>query len=87
MTALPTCPCCGQRLIPQEQISLPPIKKRIFNAVRRYPGIDAEALRGLVWAADPDGGPEDRKVLHVHIHQMNQLLRDDTPNPDSGDEA
>jgi hypothetical protein len=28
----------------------------------------------LVWAHDPAGGPEDRKVLHVHIHQLNRLL-------------
>jgi hypothetical protein len=21
-----------------------------------------------------DGGPEDRKVLHVHVHQLNRLL-------------
>ena len=73
-TSTSTCPCCGQQLIPLDLV-LPPTKKCIFDAVRRHPGIDAEALRGLVWAADPDGGPEDRKVLHVHIHQLNQLLR------------
>jgi hypothetical protein len=27
-----------------------------------------------VWADDPSGGPEDRKVLHVHINQLNHLL-------------
>jgi len=75
MTDLPTCPCCGQRLIPQEQLSLPPTKKRIFDAVSRHPGIDAETLRSRVWAADPNGGPEDRKVLHVHIHQLNRVLQ------------
>ena len=75
MPDLPTCPCCGQRLIPKGQLSLPPIKRRIFDAVRRRPGIDTEALRGLVWAADPNGGPEDRKVLHVHIHQLNRVLQ------------
>jgi len=58
MTDLPTCPCCGTRLIPQE-LALPPIKKRILDAVRQNPGINADALRGLVWAADPNGGPED----------------------------
>jgi len=74
MTDLPTCPCCGQRLVPQGLV-LPRIKRRIFDAVRQRPGIDAETLRGLVWAADPNGGPEDRKVLHVHVHQLNRMLQ------------
>jgi hypothetical protein len=42
--------------------------------VQRHPDISAEELRGLVWADDPNGGPEDRKVLHVHVSQLNQLL-------------
>jgi DNA-binding response OmpR family regulator len=67
-----TCPCCGQATAPE--IVLPPIKQRIFDAVRRRPGLDAEALRTMVWAEDPAGGPEDRKVLHVHIHQLNRRL-------------
>ena len=53
---------------------LPPIKQRIYDAVRRHPGITAEQLRCLVWADDPNGGPEDRKVLHVHISQLNDRL-------------
>jgi hypothetical protein len=31
-------------------------------------------LRGLVWANDPAGGPENRKCLHVHVAQLNTLL-------------
>jgi hypothetical protein len=42
--------------------------------VRRRPGVSADTLREIVWADDPNGGPEDRKVLHVHIHQLNRLL-------------
>jgi hypothetical protein len=53
---------------------LPAIKQRIFEAVKRRPGISAEELRVIVWADDPNGGPEDRKVLHVHVNQLNQLL-------------
>jgi hypothetical protein len=67
------CPCCGQPVLP-EGLSLPPIKRRILDAVQRHPGITAEHLREIVWQADPNGGPEDRKVLHVHIHQLNQRL-------------
>jgi hypothetical protein len=67
------CPTCGQPVLPVGLI-LPPTKQRILDAVRRRPGIDAESLRSLVWAGDPSGGPEDRKVLHVHIHQLNRRL-------------
>jgi hypothetical protein len=52
---------------------LPPTKARILEIVRRRPGISAESLRSLVWN-DPSGGPEDRKVLHVHVSQLNRLL-------------
>jgi hypothetical protein len=55
-------------------VVLPPTKVRILNAVWRRPGIGAEDLRTVVWADDPNGGPEDRKVLHVHISQLNRLL-------------
>jgi hypothetical protein len=69
---LPTvCGHCGQPVTPT--VSLPPIKQRILDAVRRHPGIDAESLRSIVWDG-ADGGPEDRKVLHVHVHQLNRLL-------------
>jgi hypothetical protein len=68
------CPRCGQPIVPTDLL-LPPVKARILNLIRRRPGIDAETLRTLVWANDPAGGPEDRKVLHVHVHQLNDLLR------------
>jgi hypothetical protein len=67
------CTRCGQPVAPSG-LFLPPIKQRILDAVRSRPGIDAEALRALEWADDPTGGPEDRKVLHVHIHQLNKLM-------------
>jgi hypothetical protein len=31
-------------------------------------------LRDIIWANDPNGGPEDPKTLHVHVHQLNKLL-------------
>ena len=67
------CPCCGQPVVPNG-LRLPPIKRRILDAVQRCPGISAGELRDVIWAADPNGGPEDRKVLHVHVHQLNQRL-------------
>ena len=62
---------CGQPFVPA--VTLPPMKQKILDAVRCQPGIDAENLRVAVWNG-PDGGPGDRKVLHVHIHQLNQRL-------------
>lgn len=53
---------------------MPRIKRAILDVVQRRPGIGAEDLRSAVWANDPNGGPEDRKVLHVHVHQLNRLL-------------
>jgi hypothetical protein len=67
------CPTCGQpKLI--GDLLLPPIKRRLLEIVRRHPGISAEELRSLVWAEDPNGGPENSKCLHVHVHQLNRLL-------------
>jgi hypothetical protein len=68
-----TCPVCGQPLVPAGLI-LTPLKQRILDIVRQRPGISAEELRTALWSHDPAGGPEDRKVLHVHVHQLNRLL-------------
>jgi hypothetical protein len=70
---LECCPACGQPKLTGDLL-LPPLKKRLLEIVRRRPGITAEELRSLVWAEDPNGGPEDRKCLHVHVHQLNRLL-------------
>jgi hypothetical protein len=71
----PICDACGQPVLMRSELPpLPPIKEKIFTAVRRRPGISAEELRCVVWADDPNGGPEDRKVLHVHVSQLNHFL-------------
>jgi hypothetical protein len=67
------CPYCGSPTVPAGLV-LPRIKQLILSIVQKRPGIDAEALRAVVWADDPAGGPEDRKVLHVHVHQLNRRL-------------
>jgi len=67
------CQTCGQ-VIPPTGLRLPKIKQRIYDAVQRRPDITAEELRCVVWADDPAGGPEDRKVLHVHVSQLNRTL-------------
>jgi hypothetical protein len=67
------CSTCGQVIVPAG-LQLPPIKKRILEMVQRRPRIPAAALRELVWADDPNGGPENFKTIHVHIFQLNKLL-------------
>jgi DNA-binding SARP family transcriptional activator len=61
--------------MPRDDLILPPIKRRIYDIVNRHHGISAERLRELVWIDDPSGGPEDRKTIHIHVHQLNRLLR------------
>ena len=73
LAGIKCCPGCG-RPLPRDDLVLPPVKRRIYDIVSRRPGIAAERLRELVWSNDPAGGPEDRKVLHVHVCQLNQLL-------------
>src|SRR5262249_24999707 len=70
------CSHCGQPIAPTG-LRLPRIKRIILEAVKRRPGISAEDLRSIVWADDPNGGPEDRKVLHVHVNTLNHLLAPD----------
>jgi hypothetical protein len=49
-----TCPCCGQIIAPT--IVLPPIRQRIYDAVKRRPRT-ADELRDIAWRDDPNGGP------------------------------
>jgi len=67
------CPQCQQVIAPTG-LRLPPIKQRILEIVRSHPDISAEELRSLVWADDPNGGPECRHTIFVHVAQLNQLL-------------
>jgi hypothetical protein len=68
------CSTCGQP-IPPTGLRLPKIKARIYELVKRRPGITAQELRDLVWAHDIDGGPECRHTIFVHVAQLNDLLR------------
>jgi DNA-binding response OmpR family regulator len=73
-TPAKTCPACGQVMVPNEELRLPPIKRRILEIVQRRPGVSAEQLRSAVWEHDPNGGPGCRQTIHVHIHQLNRSL-------------
>jgi hypothetical protein len=67
------CPTCRQPIVPPVP-DLTPIKRCILDTVKRRPGISAEELRGIVWSG-PDGGPECRHTIFVHIAQLNNALR------------
>jgi len=72
---LNTCSQCGQVIPPSGLLhELPPTKRKIFELVQRHPDISAERLRDLVWADDPNGGPECRHTIFVHVSQLNDLL-------------
>ena len=77
LTKTNICPTCGQPRVPTEdKLHLPPLKARILDAVRRRPGITAQELRDWTWADDEDGGPlTAAKCLHVHVAQLNTVLR------------
>jgi len=65
-TEQPVCEACGQPIvIPSELPLLTPIQQRIFDLVKRRPGITAEGLRNFVWQNDPNGGPECRHTIFV----------------------
>jgi hypothetical protein len=53
---------------------LPRVKRRIFEAIDRRPGITADELMSVVYADDPNGGPDSRKCIHVHVAQLNRRL-------------
>jgi hypothetical protein len=76
MNAQPiVCEACGQPVLVRSELPpLTPIQEKIFAAVRRRPGLlSAEQLREIVWDG-PDGGPESRNTLFVHLAGLNQRL-------------
>lgn len=71
------CKCCGQVIPPKglpAGIRLSPLKTRIWETVRRHPGLTCAEMHTLVYP-DWNGGPEDHNGLRVAICQMNRLLR------------
>ena len=56
------------------ELRWPRVKRRIFEAIQKRPGITARELTALVYEDDPNGGPESTKCVHVHINHMNRRL-------------
>jgi len=65
------CRCCGQPLPPKkrEGVYLPAKKACIFDFVRDHPGVTLAGIRAHCF---PDN--TNAKLIHVHIHQINELL-------------
>ena len=69
------CEACGQPVLVRSELPpLTPIQQAIFDIVRKHPGVSAEQLRGLVWQHDPNGGPECRHTIFVHVSLLNKRL-------------
>lgn len=71
------CPTCG-RPMPELRsgVELPRVKARILSMVMRHPGINADDLADWLYGNDINGGPDGgRKTVHVHINQINRLLK------------
>jgi hypothetical protein len=54
-------------------VALTKTERRIYRALQERPRSAAE-LREIVWAHDPNGGPECRHTIYVHISNLNRRL-------------
>lgn len=66
------CTCCGQPIIPK--IALPPIKQRIYDALKNRPRTSDE-LRDVAGGYFTTGGPQSQSVIYKHIAQLNEYLK------------
>lgn len=73
-----TCKCCGQTLpTPYPKgVRLPKVQLAIFEAIRKAGkhGIARARVREVVYADDPEGGPEFDNVISVHVQRINKAL-------------
>lgn len=73
------CKECGQIMPPKQLpvgVEFSPTKKRLFEAITRWPGMTTRDLMAWCYADSEDGGPDDHKNIHVNICQMNKKLRE-----------
>jgi DNA-binding response OmpR family regulator len=54
-------------------VALTKTERRIYRALQERPR-SADELREIVWAHDPNGGPECRHTIYVHIRNLNRRL-------------
>jgi hypothetical protein len=68
------CPTCGGP-VSLDALYLPPLWRRILNAVQRHGEIHHEVLWFAIWGSDPNLGPNDLNTLNVHISKLNRRLK------------
>ena len=68
------CPTCGT-VISVEEVYLSPTQRRILDLVKRHGEIRPEVLWDAIWGSDPNGGPESRSTLMVHIVNLNKRIK------------
>jgi hypothetical protein len=71
------CECCGHPVVADEiERVLTPMQARIFKAVKRAgaAGVSSKDIMGIVYADDPNGGPENTNIIAVVANQANKRL-------------
>lgn len=76
--AMRLCPTCGSATTPDSvQAELPPGLVELLNELRRAgrAGITTRRLADRLWAADPNGGPDDaEKAVRARVARLNPIL-------------
>lgn len=72
------CPTCGAPLADvQVERDLPPGLRALLGEIRRAGelGITTRRLADRLWAADPNGGPDDaEKAVRARVARLNPML-------------
>jgi hypothetical protein len=71
---LQTCPTCHRPLAPELAVN-GPVRQRLVDIVANRPdGITRAELIDIIYAADPNGGPETPNTISVLVHLANHQL-------------
>jgi hypothetical protein len=74
MVEMKYCPQCGQVIPPR--VKLPRYAQRLYDYIASHPaGVTGTQVLGAIYWDRPDGGPDDRKIVHVMVNQTNKRLR------------
>ena len=68
------CPTCGQTIPPRFQITGRVSRRLVEIVVKRRDGITRGELTALLYAEDPNGGPQSENIVSVLIHNINEQL-------------
>ena len=68
------CPACGRPFPPELSVS-GTVRRRMVDIVSRRPdGVTRDELISLVYAEDPDGGPNCPNIISVLVYHANKQL-------------